>query len=110
MNSSAVAKWLVFSLYFGAAMHDASPTQRASLRNCMEPVLRNLRSDDPDVWKPAVRNAFEVITVIMGEQWEPTGAWADNINSLMGKDDAVQIREAAPVDVGEQAQDGSALG
>jgi hypothetical protein len=84
---STLGAWLSFTLYFGAAMHDASSAQREALRTAMSPVLQHLRSDDPEVWKPAVRNAFGVIHQVMGAQWAPQGEWARQIDLLLPKGD-----------------------
>lgn len=75
--------WLCFALYFGAAVHDADSVQRAALHRDVPPLIARLRSRDPDVWRPAVPAMFKLLQEIMGQQWQPTGDWARQIDLLM---------------------------
>lgn len=87
MNTTSFAGWLSFTLFFGAAMHDATDRQRALLNTRITPLLSKMRDNDPAVWKPAVGQVLETIQIVMGPNWAPSGDWKTQIDLLLQPDE-----------------------
>ena len=70
---------LAFLMFVGAARADANPEQRTRLRDEIKPMLDGFReTGNPE---PTMRKVAE----IMGEEWEPSGVWAEQIDLFLGR-------------------------
>lgn len=82
---SAFAGYLAFTLFFGAAWHDATDEQREALRAKIAPLLEE--SKDKSTSPPRGRQLTAMILVetqrIMGDDWKPRDDWATQIDKLL---------------------------
>lgn len=78
ISTGAIARAMVLLTWVGAANHDATPEQRAQLRE----VIRVLRDDSVPTAK-AYEQVIRETAAVMGPDWRPTGEWAAQIESLM---------------------------
>jgi hypothetical protein len=83
VNVRAYAGWLAFTLFFGAAMHDASPAQEKELRQHFHDRKDELRHRSPAVWRPALRSFMASVQETMGSDWAPQGEWDAQIKLLV---------------------------
>lgn len=86
MSNRTFAGWLSFTLYFGAAMNDATLEQRTRFNAEIPPLLKRMRANDPAVWKPAAVKMMTTVSEIMGPDWEPQGDWKNQIDILLGRE------------------------
>jgi hypothetical protein len=85
VNVRAYAGWLAFTLFFGAAMHDASPAQEKELRQHFHDHKDGLRHRSPAVWRPALRSFMVSVQETMGADWAPRGEWDAQIKLLVAE-------------------------
>lgn len=82
---SAVAGYLAFTLFFGAAWHDATEQQRETLRAKIKPLMEDMK--EPSISPAHGRQLTVMILVetqrIMGDDWKPSGQWATQIDKLL---------------------------
>jgi hypothetical protein len=68
---------LAFVTYVSAARMDATREQAAELREKVLPVLDNYRNG-----LVAENAVLAVVDAVMGLDWHPTGAWAEQLDAL----------------------------
>jgi hypothetical protein len=73
---------LAFTTYVGAANWDATPEQRAALRDQVVPLLKAFKEDGKE------EAVFTAIRHVMGAAWRPSGDWAETLSSC-GRGDLV---------------------
>lgn len=73
---TTLTEGIAFTLYMGAANFDATEDQRDLMRSAIEPALLHYVNTGDET---PVRT---IIQIVMGDQWKPTGQWADYIASL----------------------------
>ncbi|MBK6556125.1 MAG: hypothetical protein IPG16_02565 [Comamonadaceae bacterium] len=79
VNDKQLAGHLAFLMFVGAARADANPEQRTRLRDEIKPMLDGFReTGNPE---PTMRKVAE----IMGEEWEPSGDWLEQIDLFLGR-------------------------
>ena len=79
VNDKQLAGHLAFLMFVGAARADANPEQRTRLRDEIKPMLDGFReTGNPE---PTMRKVAE----IMGEEWEPSGDWPEQIDLFLGR-------------------------
>lgn len=83
----AVAGWMTFTMFVGAAYSDCTGPQREELRRHLNPVLRQLKQKDlnGEQVRHLVRTALKYTQVVMGDDWAPTGEWMVTIKSMLGE-------------------------
>ena len=90
MSASGYA---AFTLYFGAALHDASGDQRRLLRTTLPPLIKRAKEEkDPEQWKLIAQSMLIKVHQIMPEWPGPTGEWLAQIKALLPEgEDAFQV-------------------
>jgi hypothetical protein len=86
MDHRVVAPWLAFTLYFGAAWAEANAWQQKALKEKFEEHQGDIRSRDPEVWRPATASFLKGVQKIMGSDWAPKGEWKQHLDQLMPKE------------------------
>lgn len=89
----SVSGYLAFTLYFGAALHDASGDQKRLLRTALPPLIRRAKVEkDPDQWNLIAQSMLIKVHQIMPEWPGPTGEWLEQIKKLIPEgSDAFQV-------------------
>lgn len=82
---SALAGYLAFTLFSGAAWNDAAPEQREALRAKIKPLTAEAldRSTSPARGRQLTAMILVETQRIMGDDWKPSGQWADQIDRLL---------------------------
>jgi hypothetical protein len=74
---SPLAAWLTFTLYIGAANFDATPNERARLRNVIPPMLEGLKAGTV-----TAKEILAKVEEIMPPEWTPSDPWKTQIVRL----------------------------
>lgn len=82
---SAFAGYLAFTLFFGAAWNDATEERREALRTKIKPLLEESKdkSTSPARGRQLTAMILTETQRIMGDGWQPSGQWADQIDKLL---------------------------
>lgn len=82
---SALAGYLAFTLFFGAAWNDATEEQREVLRARIKPLLEESKDQSTSPARGRQLTAMILVETqrIMGDDWKPSGQWAAQIDKLL---------------------------
>jgi hypothetical protein len=82
---SALAGYIAFTLFFGAAWNDATEEQREALHTKTAPLLEEAkdRSTSPARGRQLIAMILVETQRIMGDEWRPSGDWATQIDKLL---------------------------
>jgi hypothetical protein len=82
---SAAAGYMAFTLYVGAAMHDANGDQKRLMQTKLPPLISRAKTvtHDPDEWRLVAESILINVQRIMGPEWRPIGEWAERIDALL---------------------------
>lgn len=81
MSVDPIRRAMVVLMFVGAANADATPEQRARLRDEVLPPLRDESIPARDAYVRAAR----VVVDVMGPEWRPAGEWDEWITALLGE-------------------------
>jgi hypothetical protein len=77
MNIDSFVDLFAFTVYVTAAKADATAEQAEALRATILPLLDRFRAGDID--EDVI---FRQVDEVMGPDWNPAGAWADQLDAL----------------------------
>lgn len=77
MNIEQIVNVLAFTVYVAAARVDATPEQAAELRREILPLLDRYRAGE--IHQDVI---FRQVEQVMAPDWDPSGAWADQLDVL----------------------------
>lgn len=87
MNPHAVAGYMAFTLYIGAAVNDGTSEQRIELRSRISPMLESWKTlEDRKKSKEMMLSILETVHLVMPEGWRPTGESREYIMMLLEMD------------------------
>lgn len=81
--------YVAFTLWIGAAVHDATPDQRRLIQTQCRPLIERARevSGNAEEWALVAKSIMMTVNHIMGPKWPgPQGEWLEQIERMVKGD------------------------